>query len=119
MNRHPLRGRLPAFYRRLELDFARRKDCVFSKPVRKPPHYADAVELAVAEQQHLEYNQTLHPDSLRFARVLRIRPRGDLRFHVDFLLRVTRHLIVIEQVRERAVVSAAIVLIPLGRDHGS
>ena len=116
LNGHPLRHRLPALHCRLEFDLARRQDRVLSQSVRKPSHYSYAIELAVAEQQYLEHNQTFHADSSRFACVTGIGPRLNLRFNVNFFLGVTRGLIVIEQMGERAVVSAAIVLVLLSRD---
>ena len=58
----------------------------------------------------------MYSDASRFACVAGLGPRGDLRFHVNFFRGVTSDLIVIEKMRERAVVSATIVLILFGRD---
>ncbi len=114
MNIQPLRHGLARLHRGLEFDRASCMNRVFSQPVRKPPHYSHAVELSVAQQQHLENDNSLHAHSPCFARVTRQRFRRDLGFDVNFLRLIACDLIAIEKVRERAIVSATVVLVFIG-----
>jgi hypothetical protein len=111
---HPLGDRLAGFHRRFEFDLARGEDGIFSETVGKPSHDSDAVNLSVRKSQELENHDSLNADTSSIASVFRLSSLGDLRFDINFLDRENRHPWWIEEMRERAVVSTAIVLILIG-----
>ena len=114
MNIQPLRHGLARLHRRLEFDFASYTNGVLSQAIGKPPDHSNTTDLSVTQQQHLESDNALHADSSRFACVTRQLLLSDLSLDVNFLNFISRDLIAIEKVRERAVVSAAIVFVLLG-----
>ena len=118
MNTQPLRHGLARLHRGLEFDLASYVNRVLSQAIRESPDYSHATDLSVTLQQHLENDNALHADSSGFACVTRQLSLSDLSFDVNFLKLIGRDLIAIEKVRERAVVSATIILILIGGHLG-
>ncbi len=118
MNIQPLRHGLARLHRRLEFDLASYTNRVLSQAIRESPDYSYTTDLPVTLQQHLENDNSLHADSSCFACVIRQLLLSDLSFDVNFLKLIGRDLIAIEKVRERAVVSATIILILIGGHLG-
>ena len=116
MNIQPLRHGLARLHRRLEFNLASYTNRVLSQAIGESPDYSHTTDLPVAPQQHLENDNSLHADSSCFACVTRELLFSELSFDVNFLNFVSRDLIAIEKVRERAVVSATIVFVLL-RGH--
>ena len=111
MNIQPLRHGLARLHRRLEFDLASYANRILSQAIRESPDHSNATDLSITKQQHFERDNSLHADSSRFACVTRQLFRSDLSFDVNFLRLKSNDLIAIEQVCERAVVSAAIVFV--------
>ena len=115
MKRYPLRNWLARFDSRFELDCASGANRILRQPVRQVPDYSHAVKLSLTEQQHLENDDALYPNSSCLACVTGIRFASNLCLNVDFLWLVSNSLILVEKVCERAVVGTSIIFVFLGR----
>ena len=118
MNIQPLRHGLARLHRRLEFNLASYTNRVLSKAIRESPDHSNATDLSITKQQHFERDNSLHADSSCFACITRQLFRSDLSFNVNFLDFISRDLIAIEKMRERAVVSATIILVLIGGHRG-
>ena len=113
---YPLGNFLACLDCRLEFDLTRGANRVFSKAVWDSSHYSDTIDLSVRQQQNPQHHVALDADTSRFTRVARLGPREYLGFDVNFLWTEACDVRWIEQVCERAVAGAAIVLISFGSD---
>ena len=116
LNLDPLRHFLARFLRWFEFDLTRGANRVFRETIRNSPYYSDAIEFSVRQQQDSQDYVALNAGASRFTRVAGLGAVEYLGFNINFLRREACDFRRIEQVCERAVAGAAIVLISFGGD---